>query len=266
MSNAQAVDAASIQEITKLAREAERGSRTRAEEVVEKEIHGEKYVLKPDGLLLHFPKPSHEPGALTLTSLQSLVDFINNENDSKALADRKRFVHIAGPGEVVYGGDAGGPYLKRVFLATAHPVLPTSFKFGVFQRPADFNLALLVCFDPTPDRAEVFRVTGNLKNQAVQTYTDDGVSQSVTASAGVSGAVRQGVEVPGMVQLRPYRTFAEVEQPISPFVLRMQGGDENNPPGCALFEADGGKWRLDAIRDIKAFLTSGLPKEVKVYG
>jgi hypothetical protein len=59
------------------------------------------------------------------------------------------------------------------------------------------------------------------------------------------------------VNLAPYRTFQEIEQPSSPFLFRIKG-----TPGegvqCALFEADGGAWRLDAVARIEAWLTKAL--------
>lgn len=53
----------------------------------------------------------------------------------------------------------------------------------------------------------------------------------------------------------PLRTFYEVEQPSSPFVLRFS---ENAK--VALFEGDGGAWKLEAVENIKKWLRT------KLYG
>ena len=55
------------------------------------------------------------------------------------------------------------------------------------------------------------------------------------------------------VPLRPFRTFQEVEQPESEFLLRMD--EEGN---IGLFEADGGMWKLTARQTVKAFLEAKL--------
>lgn len=74
-----------------------------------------------------------------------------------------------------------------------------------------------------------------------------------------TGEARQGVAIKAMVAvkprvpLRPFRTFQEVEQPESEFLLRL---DEDGNIG--LFEADGGMWRLTARQTIKAFLEAKL--------
>lgn len=64
----------------------------------------------------------------------------------------------------------------------------------------------------------------------------------------------------GRRTLRPYRTFREVEQPASEFVFRLRSLN-GEVPWCALFEADGGKWKLDAVLKIKAWLEA---EELKI--
>jgi hypothetical protein len=59
--------------------------------------------------------------------------------------------------------------------------------------------------------------------------------------------------------LSPYRTFRELNQPESAFIFRMRGGGEGKAPQCALFEADGGKWKLDAVQAIKLWLADFCP-------
>jgi hypothetical protein len=56
------------------------------------------------------------------------------------------------------------------------------------------------------------------------------------------------------VTLAPFRTFTEVEQPASDFIFRAKQMKPDSLPQLALFEADGGKWRLAAIENIAAFL------------
>ena len=68
--------------------------------------------------------------------------------------------------------------------------------------------------------------------------------------------------VPNPVTLAPFRTFRDVAQPASLFVLRVQGGGET--PNVALFEADGGAWRLAAIENIKKWLEENITGEVEV--
>lgn len=53
-----------------------------------------------------------------------------------------------------------------------------------------------------------------------------------------------------------YRTFLEVEQPASDFVFRV--GESRGEPTFKLTEADGGRWKLDAMANIKMYLEAAL--------
>ena len=53
------------------------------------------------------------------------------------------------------------------------------------------------------------------------------------------------------------RTFYEVEQPESEFLLRL--GDDGK---VGFFEADGGMWKMTARKTIKEYLEKALEKEI----
>lgn len=81
--------------------------------------------------------------------------------------------------------------------------------------------------------------------------TDNGISQTVTVKEGAATLMQ--AEVPSPAELRPYRTFLEVEQPSSPFVFRI-----NRLGECALFEADGGIWKHEAMENVSQYLVNEL--------
>ena len=66
-------------------------------------------------------------------------------------------------------------------------------------------------------------------------------------------AFKDSVETKERVTLKPYRTFRELDQPASEFIFRVKAGG-----GFALFEADGGAWKIDAINAIAAWLSNRL--------
>ena len=65
--------------------------------------------------------------------------------------------------------------------------------------------------------------------------------------------ITQKQTIPNQLALRPFRTFADIEQPASNFALRIKFNDKG-VPFCTLHEADGGAWKNQAIRNIKKFL------------
>jgi len=64
---------------------------------------------------------------------------------------------------------------------------------------------------------------------------------------------RAVVNVRPRIKLQPFRTFLEVAQPESEFLLRV-----DSEKGIAFFEADGGIWRLEAKRNIAEYFERGL--------
>jgi hypothetical protein len=93
---------------------------------------------------------------------------------------------------------------------------------------------------------------------------DDGISQQVNLRRGISGAVKEQKTAPSIIQLKPIRTFAEIDQPASEFLFRLKSFGNNTPPSCALIEADCGVWRNAAMLNIKAWLKENIAKDVSV--
>jgi hypothetical protein len=104
--------------------------------------------------------------------------------------------------------------------------------------------------------AALLKVVGNIQDGMAKTITDDGVSQTVNAKVGVQLAT---VALPSPSLLAPYRTFREVAQPASLFILRARAGSDEQPPKLALFIADGNRWRLDAIKNVAYWLSANVP-------
>lgn len=99
-----------------------------------------------------------------------------------------------------------------------------------------------------------------MRDEAIRTDEDDGITQTVTIKKGVTKSVL--ATLPNPVTLAPYRTFAEVEQPPSQYVFRLQSGN-GGVPSAALFEVKDTKWQLAAIASVKAWL-SGKVGELKI--
>lgn len=224
------------------------------------EIGGRDYSTTP---LYNPRKPEPEPDTLVVHTLQSFADYVNSADVDDYRDGRGAFVHVEGPTRVRLCTGIFGEFNQRVVVARADAIVPR-IAFGQFQDPEAFIIELLALFEPTADRETVFKVVGNIQSEAVQTVADDGVTQRVTAKVGINKDAT--VEVQRQVLLRPYRTFPEVIQPNSPFVLRMRSGGPGRPPTCALFECDGGRWQLEAIRSVKEWLAGELSGDFPVYG
>lgn len=106
-------------------------------------------------------------------------------------------------------------------------------------------------FIPNEGTAYLLDLLRRMTNENSVSSTDNGVTQTVDARQGV--ALSAKVEVKPRVLLRPFRTFLEVEQPESEFLLRVDA-----EKGIGLFEADGGIWKLEAKRNIAEYFAKAM--------
>lgn len=211
------------------------------------EIDGVKYSTTP----LTDVRKDHLATPLELHTLGGFVDFIKSDIDP--LEPEHHAVIVDGPGQVRLVSSLTDPLRHRETVASVvcETLFGVSMKFNVFHELERMIVSLQSLFVPGDDMEKVLRLLGNIRDENVRSTDDDGVTQTVVARAGI--VTKQDVEVPNPVVLRPYRTFREVEQPASMFVLRMKTGTDGLPV-AGLFEADGGKWQLDAIASIREWL------------
>ena len=110
-------------------------------------------------------------------------------------------------------------------------------------------------FLPTEDTEYLINLISRINNDQGVRSEDNGVSQTVTVKSGV--ALMSTEKVKSRLKLQPFRTFREVDQPISEFILRL---DEQK--GVGIFEADGGIWKMEAKDKIKSYFDYKLSREV----
>lgn len=122
-----------------------------------------------------------------------------------------------------------------------------------FVDQESFCIGLQSMFEHTADLDLLKKFAGTVEAGTVAEYGDNGVSQKATIRQGI--ASKAEAIVPNPVRLKPYRSFLEVEQVESSFVFRMK---EHGGICCALYEADGGAWKLDAMQKIKEYLKQQL--------
>lgn len=111
-------------------------------------------------------------------------------------------------------------------------------------------------FLPTEDSEYLVSLISRINNEQGVKSEDNGVSQVVVTKQGVTLLGSETVKP--RLTLQPFRTFREVPQPESDFILRL---DEAGRVG--LFEADGGIWKMEAKNNIKAYFEQNLHNEIE---
>lgn len=218
------------------------------------QAHGKAYSTKP---LNELRAPESQPEPITLHTLSGFVEFINDF----ATEGRERMILVDGPHKVTFCSDLYGEFEQRDEYAVAVPFIPGGFPFGQFMDAENFVIRLQSCFVQDETTRALLQIVGNIKGASVGTVSDDGVTQTVEARKGITRV--ENVALPNPVTLRPFRTFQEIEQPASRFVLRMTGNGTEMPK-VALFEAEDNQWKLEALKSIAAFVSENV-HGVKAY-
>lgn len=206
----------------------------------------------------------HQPicaETIQMKTLSSLIDYLRDNSD--AIFEKKAIVQVTSPTCVkLFSQMSLEKDLENKTYVEVKADIP-EFAFGKWYKNEEFVINVLSKFITTSfeegldDKAAVLQFAGTVEAGTVTKYGDNGVSQSAVVKSGILNTEEK--LIPSIVELCPYRTFNEVEQPKSKFIFRMQQ-DKYEGTNCALFEADGGAWRNEAMQNIKCYLVSELEK------
>lgn len=192
--------------------------------------------------------------SIEMNTLTSLIQYI--QSNSKEFKGGKYIVQVVSPTIVRLISSLDGDR-KRETLVEVVAEVP-EFRFDRHLPHEEFLIGVQAKFADGDaeenDKALILKFAGTVKSGSVAQYKDDGVSQKATVKTGVS-TLSEAV-VPSPCRLKPFRTFLEVDQPISSFIFRME--DKGSGVNCALYEADGGAWKNVAKENIRVFLEENL--------
>jgi hypothetical protein len=212
------------------------------------QINGETYSDKQLHRIKHIPYARE----ITMNTLSSLIEYIKSGVDTFS---GKMIIHVQSPTQVsMYS--ALDVERNREAVVEVRANVP-EFSFNRFDNHESFVIGVQSKFvnDPATDKALLLKFAGTVEAGSVAEYGDDGISQKATVKTGI--ASKGDAIIPSPARLKPFRTFVEVEQPISSFIFRMKD-DRCGGVQCALFEADGGAWKIAAMEAIKAYLVREL--------
>lgn len=219
------------------------------------EIDAHNYLYDPLSHVLKLveepPRRPVAPDVFSAFSLAGLVKYIQEDPDGHFAADKPMsVVHVRNEHDVAVETPIQGFYKERMDLAVCSAFFPR-IAFNTYVDTDAFQICLQSCFVQTDAVKNLLKFAGRVRTEQSMQTADDGVSQKVTVQTGV--VTCSDVTVVNPVPLSPMRTFCEVDQPTSNFVLRV-----NEKGNLALFEGDGGAWKVAATRSIVEYLTKKL--------
>jgi hypothetical protein len=214
------------------------------------------YTDKPLTLII---PPAPQPVACS--TLEGLVDLWAGElDDAKSKGDL--LVHITSPTEVdLISRESDQFGRRRVWAKAKYPELK-GFAFGTWLDPESFIIAAQQHFQRVKVQSDdgsyvkdldyVLDVASHITAENAVSNTDDGFAQRVAVKQGI--ALKAEIVLRPLVNLAPNRTFAEIDQVLSQFVFRAR--IENGSARLALYEGDGGRWKLGAVSAIYTWLNA----------
>ena len=216
------------------------------------EEKGRKFLFDKNGNLKHEFKHNYQEAMVTST-LSSIIDYFSGDPDKVFDRDKKYIIRISNPERVIVQSAVSGE-MVRDDLLYVEAFTPERFAYDRYMDLEFFNIQLQSRFEYTDDLGRLLALTANVVDETVKSYGDNGISQTAAVKSGVTSVA--DVIVPNPVTLKPFRTFSEAEQPESKFVFRLRKGDDGVT--AALIEADGGAWKVQAMRNIAEYLYARL--------
>lgn len=171
-------------------------------------------------------------------------------------------IHVVSPCCVQIVAPLVGPEKQQFSYVVSQANTP-DLDFGAYIPLDEMICMVLAKFADCDERTRLLDHIGSLTAGLYSEIEDDGSSQQVTARKGflkAGGPAR----FKNPVYLTPFRTFSEVDQPASAFILRLQQKQqgENLIAFAGLWDADGGAWQAEAIQRVGAYLRNELPDAV----
>ncbi|MDR3173791.1 MAG: hypothetical protein LBU19_06045 [Treponema sp.] len=217
------------------------------------EVAGQNYSAARLQPVMYNPRPD----TTVIHSLRGFCGFINTDIDKRIAKDESLIV-VNSPEQAAIISSVSGDDLGREVLVRAElDEGLKQFPFGKFLSQEEFAITFRSLFvqKAGDDFEYVLSYASKLAGGTQVEGDDDGITQRVSVKRGMSGALKDQVALKPIVKLSPYRTFREVEQPESEFLLRVRL-DNNSTPAVALFEADGGAWINQAMENVVNYIQS----------
>lgn len=202
--------------------------------------------------------------AVKCSTLQGIVDLHNKDLDEMKGEASIAAAHITSPTNVQLISLRADDYGRRHVWAEANYPECESFPFGRWLDPESFIIAAQQSFQRVKietfsggfehDLDYVLEIASKISAEHTTDHIDDGFTQRVAVKQGV--ALKSERILKPVVLLAPYRTFAEIDQVLSQFVFRARVA--SGAVHLALYEGDGGRWKLGAVEEIKRWLQPNL--------
>lgn len=214
---------------------------------------GTAFVINRDGQANELRPKIDRADTLRLNSLDALVKMIQSEGRR---SEAPLYITIPDHLTVQCFGtnqEESRQYRQIYYVAKATDV--PGWEANARMGFEEAQIALRTRFQPTADTDYALHLLSDITCGAKVTWNDNGIATTVLTQKGI--ALQENTAVRPIVALKPYRTFQEVAQPESIFLIRI------SEKAISFIEADGGMWKLRAREIIRDHLMDKLGEEIE---
>ena len=216
-------------------------------------VNERNYNVDINGNMQHIKEPLQT--SIQVKNLTGLIDYINYNPDGINITDQ--FILIEDYHTVSLISKPLEPWKERIRYIQAVYDYPQII-FDDFVELEKFIIMLKSTFIETEELNELVKSLSKVVDGNIKTNEDDGITQKVTVSTGID--LKGYCYLKPIITLIPRRTFTEAEQPIGNYFFRIRKSKYEGIE-CALFVADGGDWKNQAISNIRDYLIDHLPND-----
>lgn len=193
------------------------------------------------------------PDSLAIYSLSGMVDFVKGNKDG--IKPKDLTVIVVDHEHVTLLGAANSIDKQRPTYMKSK-LDYNSFDFDRWTDHEEFMIALLTKFKDNAARKILIDKVSSVQEISESKAEETGCSTNRYASNKIA---IKGDQKEFVLDLQPFRTFTEAEQPTSQFIFRIKNGKQ-----CILMDCDGGAWKNAARKAIKEYLVKAMPEGVSV--
>lgn len=223
-----------------------------------KEIKGsvQSEVIEIENQFFHKTNQSISPmkfqdeDCVKLFSITQLLSYLESRDKTPLLVNIKDHENIQ-----VIKKDKNKNLCTTVIAETTFENMFEPFPNNQRLSQEDFIIQLQSRFASSPETDSLIKLISVVTSGKTKDNIDNGYSQEAVVKTGVT--LKEQILIKPVWILKPFKTFPEIEPVEVPFVLRLHQSSEEVPK-FAMYEADGGMWKVMTTIRLRDYLKEKL--------
>ena len=199
------------------------------------------------------------PSPIKIGTLQGVVEYVNHSIDlQEGVKGKQLHVIVESHKCVKVSTSLFGEQMQRADYAECE-ARGLSERLPINQYiPLERAIVFLKThFVPTDESEKMVQFISSVKVKSSVKVEDNGMSTMVETKKGIARTAAE--ELPNYLTLKPYRTFAEVDQPESTYVVRASA--DSGEVEIAFYASDSSEWMVEATKNVAEYLKANIKRD-----